>query len=325
VSTKDILSEDELDALMDSVSSSGTPLDDGSASVDYEPFDFNTREQALVAQMPALKTLNEKQCLAMTHSIQEFFKIPADIEVVDIQLIKLDQAIAGIPSPSGINLVKIAPLNGLSFVVLSGELLSFFVELYFGGAADHSSSGIARETLTPTERRVNDVLTEKFLSTLKDAWVEKISLTPTLTSFETNPEYLQAGSMEEPALLFPFVIKVGEWQASIDWIVPYATIEPLKPKLGNPANVDLKTKKNGASWEAYFRSVLGEVEIEVNALFTSKNSSISEVLKLKSGSIVPLKTPTEVTLCVEGQPFSAGEHGALNGNKSIKITKVYQQ
>lgn len=324
MTSKDILSEDELDALMDSVSSSDTPLDDSSVGVDYEPFDFNTREQALVAQMPALKTLNEKQCLAMTQGIQEFFKIPAEIEVVNIQLVKLDQAIGGISAPSGINSVKIAPLNGLSFVVLSGELLSFFVELYFGGGADHSSSGIARETLTPTERRVNDVLIDNFLSTLKEAWVEKISLSPTLSSFETNPEYLQAGSMNDPALLFPFVIKVGEWQASIDWIVPYAAIEPLKPKLGNPADANLKPKKTGSSWEAYFRSMLGEIEIEINAVFTSKNSSIQDVLKLKPGSIVPLKTPTEVTLCVEGQPFSAGEHGALNGNKSIKITEVYK-
>jgi flagellar motor switch protein FliM len=35
--------------------------------------------------------------------------------------------------------------------------------------------------------------------------------------------------------------------------------------------------------------------------------------------------PTDVVLCIEGQPYCLGEHGALNGKKSIKIKKIFER
>ena len=59
--------------------------------------------------MPALKNLNEKHCLALTQGIAQLYKILAQVEVENLQLVKLDQALAGISEPSGINLLEIAP------------------------------------------------------------------------------------------------------------------------------------------------------------------------------------------------------------------------
>lgn len=323
MSTKEILSEGELDALMDSVSTRDVPLDGTADGTSCQSFDFNTREQSLLAQMPALKTINEKHSLALVQGIQALFKVPVAVEVVETQLVKLDEAIVSISEPSGINLTKITPFNGISFVVLSGELLSFFVNQYFGGGSSTTNFKPSRTDLTPTERRINDLLTAKFLATLEMAWSEKVALKTELVSFETNPDFLQVGSPEELALQFSFSIRVFEWEGRIDWIVPFSAIEPLKPRLGNPA-LSLMPEQSSASWEGYFRQKLLSVDLEVSGLFTTRNVSIAEVLNLRKGTIVPLKMPTEVTVCIEGQPFCMGEHGALNGKKSIKIKEIFK-
>ena len=321
MSSKDVLSEGELDALMDSVSEGEIPLEDTDTGASCHTFDFSTREQALLAQMPALKNINEKHALALASGILKQYKIHTQVELDEVQLVKLDQALASIKGPSGINLIKVAPLNGVSFVVLPGKLLSFFVDSFFGGALGGTSEQPARQSLTPTERRINDVLTEGFMLTLKEAWSEKVALTPELSSFETNPDYLQAGSPDDQALLFSFTVKVGEWQSAIDWIVPYAAMEPMRKKLGSSV-IDLKPQKSTGNWESHFRRGLAQVELEVSGVFTPRQVSISEVLNFKPGSIVPLKMPTEVTVFIESQPFSSGEHGVLNGNKSIKILEM---
>jgi flagellar motor switch protein FliM len=322
MSTKDVLSEGELDALMDSVSSGDVPLDDGSGDYGCQPFDFSTREQALLAQMPALKTINEKHALSLTQSIQALFKIPVVVEPGETRLVKLEETIISIAEPSGINLIQITPLNGVSFVVLSGDLLSFFVNQYFGGGSANSSFKSSRQELTPTERRINDLLTTKFLSDLEAAWLEKIGLKTERVSFETNPDFLQVGSPSELALQFSFSIKVFDWEGSIDWIIPYSSVEPLKPRLGSPA-LAFKSDQSGVSWENYFRKELLAVALDISGVYTSKNVSIGEVLNLKEGSIVPLKRPTDVTLCIDGRPFCSGEHGVLNGKKSIKIKEIF--
>ena len=319
---KDILSEGELDALMDSVSDTEVPIDDASTGSACQTFDFSTREQTLLAQMPALKTIVEKQSLALVEHVHDYFKLAIEIEATEIRLIRLDEAIGNIENRAGINLVKIAPLNGITFVVLSGELLSFFVDQYFGGTVMKAGTKTARTDLTPTEIRINDVITEKFLLAMAEAWKEKIVLTPMWDSRETNTDFLRANSPDELAMFFSFVIKLDDWQSSIDWIVPYAVLEPLRSELGS-LSTGLNVQES-ADWEEYFRRELLSVDLEVSGLFASRSVSIGEVLKLKVGSIVPLKTPTDVIVCIEGQPFSSGEHGTLNRKKSIKIKEVFQ-
>jgi len=321
MTSKDILSEGELDALMDSFSNGAAPPDSPVSGHSCQLFDFSMREQTLLAQMPALKTLNEKQSLALVQSIRELYGISAQVEVEETRLLRLDQAISAISDPSGISLITMAPLNGVSFVVLPGDLLSFFVDKYFGGTQGGSAVNYARTSLTPTELRINEVLTNKFLSTLVDAWQEKIKLTPELKSFEITPAFLQASSPDELALLFSFVIKVGDWMSAIDWIVPYAALEPLRLKLGSSA-AGVKSLQKNTDWEEHFRRELQFVDLEVTGSFMSGHVSIADVLNLKPGSIVPLKMPTDVTVSIENQMFSYGEHGVLNGNKSIKIKEI---
>jgi len=50
--------------------------------------------------------------------------------------------------------------------------------------------------------------------------------------------------------------------------------------------------------------------------------SLSDVMQLRKGAVIPLAAPTAVTLCIEGAPFCVGEHGAMSGRKSIKIKQV---
>jgi len=321
MTNKDVLSEGEIEALMDSVSDGDVPASSDGLGTSCEPFDFSTREQALLAQMPALKTLNEKHSLALSHCIAGAYKLAAHVEVPDVGLVKLDQVLQEISGPSGINLVTLAPLNGVSFVVFPGELLSYFVDNFFGGAPGVSNVESTRKNLTPTETRINDVLVAGFLTTLKDSWCEILSLNPVPASFEINPDFLQASSPDDLALVFPFQVKIAEWESTIQWIVPYSAIEPLRPKLGSPG-LEQKKPASHSNWEAHFRRELQSVELQVSGSFTSRNVSIAEVLNLKPGSIVPLKMPSEVNVCIENRPFSIGEHGALNGHKSIKITEM---
>ncbi|MFT4613161.1 MAG: flagellar motor switch protein FliM [Bacteroidia bacterium] len=321
MSSKDVLSEGELDALMDTFSGDGSAPGDAVSGDSCQPFDFSTREQNLLAQIPALKKINEKQSLALVDGIKALYGISTQVEAAETQLLRLDQAISGIADPSGISLVKIAPLNGVSFVVIPGDLLSFFVDKYFGGTQNGASVSSSRKSLTPTELRINEMLTNKFLATLVDAWQEKVQLTPELESFESKPDFLQASSPDELALLFSFAINVGDWSSAIDWIVPYASLEPLRLKLGS-SNPAAKSLQKNADWEAHFRRELQFVDLEVSGSFMSGPVSIAEVMNLRPGSIVPLKMPTEVTVSIEDQEFSYGEHGSLNGNKSIKIKEI---
>ncbi|MDX1736550.1 MAG: FliM/FliN family flagellar motor switch protein [Halioglobus sp.] len=321
MSSKDVLSEGELDALSEAFADGEAAGGDPAFDRECEPFDFSTREQNLLAQMPALKNLNEKLALEFGPVLRNLYGITVQVDVEETRLLSLEDVFAELEAPIAVNVVRLAPLNGQAYVVMPAELLSMVVDRYFGGGVGEGAGGVARESLTHSERRVNDTVLEGFLATLTDIWREKISFNPTVESFESNPDFLQVPVPGEQVLCFPFSLRIGEWSTTISWVVPYASMEPLRPKLASSSFPLPQTVKN-ADWEKHFARELQHVELEVSGAFLSDKVSIADVLGFKTGSIVPLKMPDEVVVSVEGQPFSTGEHGVLNGHKSIKIKQM---
>lgn len=306
---------------MESVSSGELPLDDGSGDTQCRPFDFATREQSLLAQMPGLKTVTEKHALGLARGIRELFRMPVEVEARKVDLVRLDDVLHAIPDPSLINVVRTLPLNGDSYLVISGELLSFLVDQYFGGTSGSQRKRHPGNDLTPTERRINEVLATRFLLTLQAAWAEKISLTAELVSTESNPEFLQLAAVNEWAATFTFELTIAGWSSVLEWVVPYALLEPVRQKLASTAT-KAPARQGSADWETHIRGKLPTIELEVSAAFTSGTVSIAEILGLKKGSIIPLSGPNEVLMYVEGSPFCSGVHGAFNGNKSVKVTEL---
>jgi flagellar motor switch protein FliM len=321
--SSDVLTEQELDALMDSISENGVEGDAGAARRDCELFDFASRQHMLLAQMPALETLTERHAGALAQMLMDAYKMPVKVVPAKVAMLPASQALQGITEPAGINLFSLAPLNGLSCVVLPGDFLSFLVESYFGGAPGASSGRAAGKELTPTERRINDVFCGRFLDCLQDVWKDKVALTPSVQGVEQSPEHMRIGSEDDLILRFSFAVTAMECEFSIDWCMPYATLEPLRARLGVlPPEVQPQAS---ADWERHFRSALESVSLEITGAFFTRTVSIADVLTYKEGFIVPIQMPDEVTVLIEGVPFSMGEHGVINGKKSIKIKELVQQ
>lgn len=318
MSSKDVLSEGELDALMETFADEGAPAGDPAFQKNCAPFDFSTREQNLLAQMPALKNLNEKTALALAPAIRKLYGFSVQVDVEETRLLQVEELFVEFAAPTAVNMVRLDPLNGIAYVVLPGELLSVFVDNYFGGGSGGGAPA-ARTHLTHSERRINDALVESFLTTLTETWSEKVQLTATLEAFESNPEFLQPPTPAEQALCFSFGVRMNDWTSRILWVVPYSAMEPLRPKL---ASASVMPTSRNTDWEQHFLQELLHVELEVSGAFLSERASIADVLSFKTGTIVPLKMPSEVLVSVEGHTISTGEHGVLNGHKSIKIKEM---
>ena len=321
MSTKEVLSEGELDALMETFSDADASPGDPAFAKSCEPFDFTARDDNPLAQMPAVDKLNERFAVDYAEVVRKLYGISVQVEAGDSRLVSIDELFADIASPTAVNTVRISPINGMSHVIFPGELLSLVVDRYFGGGVGEGAAPLARASLTHSERRVNDALLEGFLTTLAETWREKLQLAPSVHSFECNPDFLQPPVPGEKVICFPFELRVGDWSSSVTWAVPNASMEPLRARLGS-AGIEQQAAEKNSDWQQHFMRELGSVELEISGAFVPEQVSIAEVLGFKAGSIVPLRMPTEVIVSVEGQPFSLGEHGSLNGQKSVKIKEM---
>lgn len=317
MSEEEVLSGEELDALMESVSNGDVPLDESGGENVH--FDFSSRTQMLLVQMPALRTIADKQALELLQVLEEQFKIPLRVTAGDTELTSMGETWITMNNPSAITLIDYPKMKHTAVLTVSGDLLSFFLDHYFGGGA---MGGKTRpktgQALTPTEKRMNNVLVEHFLTTQKTAWTEYMELDGSVITTETNPDFLATGSTEQMVIAFNYTIGLGDWESTMSWIVPYAALEPIRSRLSHAI---LKEGEGYVkNWEQHLRKELNDISLTVSGVLATTDISISRIMGLKAGDVLPLNTNDGAVLCAENTPFAQGEHGAINGSKSVKIT-----
>ncbi|WP_461516057.1 flagellar motor switch protein FliM [Porticoccus sp.] len=316
---KEVLSEGELEALMESVSSADAIDSDGQTRAHLRLFDFSAREQNQLEQLPVLLTLHDKLAAALTPGLQALFRAPVEVVPGDLKMVKLEEVLISIPELAGINLVNIAPLSGSALAVLPGDSLSFFVNQYFGGQPGSAAFKSSRSHLTPTEKRINDLMIGRFLSALSESWKDVLKLSPEVVKFETNPDFLQLGTSSSLFLKGVYQLSLFDWKGTLEWAVPYIAIESIKARLEGTKEPEGSPEGDTSGWAHHFRKELMSIDVVVSGQIGCRTMSLAEILNLRQGSIVPLSSPTDVTLYVEDEAFCSGEYGGASGKKSIKI------
>jgi len=104
----------------------------------------------------------------------------------------------------------------------------------------------------------------------------------------------------------------------INIAMPYSMIEPIRELL------DAVTSDRGevdGRWQDSLRVEIMRSEVIVNSKLIEKEMSISEVIELKKGDVIPIEMPETVLLEVEDVPVFRGKLGLSDGNYAIEITE----
>jgi flagellar motor switch protein FliM len=69
-------------------------------------------------------------------------------------------------------------------------------------------------------------------------------------------------------------------------------------------------------------SALGEVRLQARSVLARPTVSVSELLDLKPGDVIPISLPAIVPLLVSGRQIALGKMGEQDGRAALKIEKV---
>ena len=163
----DLLSQDEIDALLHGV-------DDGDVEIEEESldpgearsYDFSSQDRIVRGRMPSLEMVNERFARHMRISLFNMMRRSAEISVNGIQMIKFSEYIHSLFVPTSLNMVKIRPLRGTALFTLEAKLVFILVDNFFGGDGRFHTKIEGRE-FTPTERRIIQLLLDQSFIDLK--------------------------------------------------------------------------------------------------------------------------------------------------------------
>src|SRR5699024_9881169 len=123
MSTHDVLSQDEIDALLHGidVGSVEAEQDDGKAD-GLRRYDFN-QERIVRGRMPTLEMINERFARLFRIGLFNMLRRTPEVSVGGVEVMKFGEYVHSLYVPTSLNLIKLQPLRGTGLVVVDPNLV----------------------------------------------------------------------------------------------------------------------------------------------------------------------------------------------------------
>lgn len=322
MSQDDLLSQEEIDALLKGVSgdedSEGTHCHSGERIRSFDPA---TQHRVVRERLQTLDIINERFARHFRMGMFNLLRRSADITVESVNYQSYSDFARNVPVPTNINIIAMKPLRGSALIVFPPNLVFMVVDNLFGGDGRFLTRSEGRE-FTNTEQRIIQRVLQLAIDGYSEAWSSVYPLEISYLRSEMQSRFANiANSPNEIVVNTTFHLEVGNLSSNFQVCIPYTMIEPLRDLLTNPLS-EGRHNKDG-SFHRYMAGELRHSEIELVANFTEINSSLGEVMSLALGDILPLDLPATITASVDGVPVMECEYGSQHEQRALRVKQMF--
>jgi flagellar motor switch protein FliM len=206
MSVQDLLSQDEIDALLHGVDDGDIDVDSDESGGEAKAWDLTSQDRIVRGRMPTLEMINERFARYTRVSLFNLLRHSADVSVGGIQVMKFGEYVHTLYVPTSLNLVKVRPLRGTALFILDAKLVFKLVDNFFGGDGRHAK--IEGREFTPTELRVVQLVLKQVFVDLKEAWSNVFKVDFDYVSSEVNPSLANIVTPSEVVVVNSFHIEM---------------------------------------------------------------------------------------------------------------------
>jgi flagellar motor switch protein FliM len=297
----DLLSQDEIDALLHGVSGGDveTETDEDIPEGEVRGYDFTSQDRIVRGRMPTLEMINERFARYFRISLFNMLRRAGEISVSGVQMLKFAEYVH-------------------SLFVLEPKLVFALVDNFFGGGGRFHTKIEGRE-FTPTELRVIQMVLDIAFKDLSQAWKPVMDVGFDYQGSEVNPHFANIVSPTEVVVVNTFRVELDGGGGDLHVTMPYSMVEPIRELLD--AGVQSDRSDRDERWTRAIREEMKQARVHLRSTLVETTLSLREINNLRAGDVIPIDLPDMVTLEAEDTPVFCGKFGIYNGSRAIKILK----
>ncbi|MBP6654578.1 MAG: flagellar motor switch protein FliM [Propionivibrio sp.] len=315
----DFLSQDEVDALLKGVtgeSDEPESTDDGEGGV--RVYNLGTQERIVRGRMPTLELINERFARYLRIGLFNYMHRTTEISVGPIRVQKYSEFIRNLVVPTNLNLVAAKPLRGTSLFVFDPNLVFLVVDNMFGGDGRFHTRVEGRD-FTPTEQRIIRGLLNVVFTEYSRSWKPVYDVTFEYIRSEMNSQFANIATPSEIVISTTFSLEFGGTAADMHICFPYSMVEPIRDLLYSSMQSDQLSSDQ--RWIVMLRKQLKDAEVEIAAQLASTTVTLGQILKMKTGDIIPINIPDKIVVNVDHIPLMECRYGQQGGQYALKIER----
>jgi len=317
----EFLSQDEVDSLLKGVTGETDDAKDHpeAAPGEVRPYNLASQERIVRGRMPTMEIINERFARLFRIGLFNFIRRTPDISVGPVRVVKFGEFIRNLHVPTNLNLIQAKPLRGHGLFIFDPNLVFLVVDNMFGGDGRFHTRVEGRE-FTQTEQRIIQKLLAVVFETYGKSWENVYPLDFEFVRSEMNPQFANIATPNEVVIVTTFDIELGGNGGAFHVCMPYSMLEPVKDLLFSPMQGEHQATDQ--RWLQLLSKQVQSANIELVATFGQASVTLEQVLKMRSGDIIPLEIDENITASVDGVPVMKCKYGAFNNQYALRVEKM---
>jgi len=318
--SQQILSQDEVDALLQGITGESQKLDAEQAPTDgIRDYNLASQERIVRGRMPTMEIINERFARNIRVGLFNFIRKTPEVAIGGIKVQKYSAFLREIVVPTNFNIVSVKPLRGSGLIICDPAVVFAVIDALFGGSGKFHTRIEGRD-FSPTEQRVIQRLVEVVVAEYRKAWQGVYPLELDYQRSEMQPQFANIAMPSEIVVSTSFTLEIGDSTGMVHLCVPYSTLEPIRDVLysalqGDGAEPDRR-------WVNLLTTQIQSAEVELVAELARAPATVEQLLALKPGDFIELDLEPAIEARVNGVPVLECHYGTSNGRYALKVDRL---
>ncbi|MFN7727312.1 MAG: flagellar motor switch protein FliM [Rubrivivax sp.] len=315
-----ILSQDEVDALLQGITGESQKLEQEESSVGgIRDYDLAAQERIVRGRMPTMEVINERFARNIRVGLFNLMRRSPEVSIGGIKVQKFSAFLREIVVPTNFNIVTVKPLRGSGLIVCDPNLVFAVIDALFGGAGKFHTRIEGRD-FSPTELRVINRLVETITNEYKRAWHGIYPVELEYQRSEMQPQFANIATPSEIVVSTAFTLEIGETSGAVHFCIPYSTLEPIRDVLYSTIQGD--SSEPDRRWVKLLKEQIQAATVPLVAELATAPATVEQLLSFKPGDFVELDLDPMIQAKVDGVPVLDCHYGVSNGRYALKVDKL---
>jgi flagellar motor switch protein FliM len=297
---EEVLSQNEIDALLSAISSGEMDADElkqDEKNKRVKTYDFKRALRFSKDQIRSLTRIHENFARMLTTYYSARLRTFVQIAVASVDQVPYEEFIRSIPTMTILNTYSLSPLEGKILIEYDPTIAFAMLDRTLGGQGSNVNK---INNLTEIETTLMTQLFESSMENLKVAWQSLEDVDPILEDFEINPQFLQMVSPNETVVVVTLNSTIGETTGMINICIPHVILEPIVSKLSIHYWMQAPSNKEGNETEWRDLSAgIQRASVDVKAILGETSIDVEELVNLREGDVLMLNQPIDAPLQVK--------------------------
>lgn len=322
----DILSQNEIDALLKQLSEGDLDMDQiqGEDEKQVKNYDFSRPTKFSKEHLRTLEIIFEHYSRLISTNLPVYLRKNVQVTVASSETVTFSEFSNALSNPSVLGIVNFTPLNGNIIIEIATNLCYAMLDRMLGGSGQPLEKS---RDFSDIELTILQKLLVMFTQLMREPWKNVLEISPVLSRLETNPQFAQVIAPSDMIAIVTLNMKIGDVEGMINICLPFFTLEDVMDKLNTKYWFSTMQENHDEHYEEYIESMIRRVDVPIKAVLGKSTISVNDFLNLQVGDCIRLDSRVDADMDVyvgNIRKFTALP-GTERDSYAVQITSVIRE